>query len=192
MHKTGIVFLLIACIMASCGNNSSKEEKPAEKVTAMPPVYKMDMLEKIFNNDNWMKVDGKDTSYYYFSRIPSEIKVYKYKIIKGDSAISTISVIRFFNDSLVWEYDDTTHLLLTGVTEKSCEWVKGEGSPGSFFMGFEQKNEKRIKMTVEDNKSFMLTRTLPLSTFLVRSHYDYMHGTNYAFSDTVFSTGKKK
>lgn len=175
----------------ACGNHQPEQEKPVEKAVATAPVYKMDMLEKIFNNDNWMKTDGKDTSYYYFSRIPSEIRVHQYRMIKGDSVITNQSVIRFSNDSLVWEYNDSTHLFLTAVTEKSSEWRRVEGVPGSFFMAFERKDEKQIKVSVENNGSFLLTMTPPLSTFLTRSRYDYMHGTNYAFSDTVFSTGKK-
>jgi hypothetical protein len=192
MQKRYVLFFLIACSSMSCGNNQSKEQKPVGKIAAAPPVYKMDMLEKIFDNDNWMKTTGKDTSYYYFSRIPSEIKVCKYKIIKGDSVISNLSVMKFSNDSLVWEFDDTTHLYLNSVTEKSAEWVTIEEPPGAFMMGFEKKDEKHMNIVKADRKQAVMTKTIPLSTFLVRSRYDYLNGTHYAFSDTVFSTGKKK
>jgi hypothetical protein len=193
MHKKDILFFLMAFIIISCGNNSSKEEKPVEKTTAPPPVYKMDMLEKIFNNDNWMKTAGKDTSYYYFSRIPSEIQIHQYRIVKGDSMIIDMSAIRFSNDSLVWRFNDSTWLFLAGITNETSAWDRiSKDLPASFYVGFEKKDEKQIKVTVENNKSFILTRTLPLSTFLIRSRYDYLHGTNYAFRDTVFSTGRRK
>ena len=193
MHKKDILFFLIAFTIISCGDNSSNKEKPVEKTTAPPPVYKMDMLEKIFNNDNWMKTEGSDTSYYYFSRIPSEIQIHQYRIVKGDSMITNLSAIRFSNDSLVWRYNDSTWLFIAGITDETSEWDRiNKDLPASFYLAFEKKDEKQIKVTVADNKSFMLTRTLPLSTFLIRSRYDYLQGTNYAFSDTVFSTGKKK
>ena len=62
MQKRYVLFFFIACMIMSCGNNGSNEEKPVEKTAAAPPVHKMDMLEKMFNNDNWMKTNGRDTS----------------------------------------------------------------------------------------------------------------------------------
>jgi hypothetical protein len=152
----------------------------------------MDMLEKMFNNDNWMKVSGNDTSYYYFSRIPMETRVYQYRINKGDSAGTRISVMRFSNDTLLWQYNDSALLFLSGITEKRSEWSRMEGGTGSLFMILEQEDDKHIHASFADKRDFRLTRTLPLSTFLIRSRYDYLHGTRYAFADTVFSTGKKK
>jgi hypothetical protein len=193
MQKYKALFFLIACIIMACGNNPSKEEKPVDKAAADPPVYKMDMLEKMFNNDNWMKAEGNDTSFYYFSRIPAETKIYQYRISKGDSVNTKISVIGFSNDSLIWRYDDSTNLFLSGITEKRSEWTRMDKDlPGSFYMAFEQKDEKHITITFADNKQFLLGKTLPLSTFLIRSRYDYLHGTRFAFTDTVFSAGKKK
>lgn len=192
MQKRSVLFFLIASVCISCGNNQSKEKEPVEKKAAAPPVYKMDMLEKIFNNDNWMKISDKDTSYYYFSRIPSEIKVCKYKMIKGDSVISGLATMRFSNDSILWEFDDTTHLYLNAVTDKTAEWVTVEDTPGTLAIGFEKKDEGHLNFVKVGQKQVVLTRTIPLSTFLIRSRYDYQHGTHYAFSDTVFSTGKKK
>jgi translation initiation factor IF-1 len=193
MQKKSILFSLIVCLITACGNNPANEEKPVEKAATPPPVYKMDMLEKMFNNDNWMKVDGKDTSYYYFSRIPSEIQIHQYRMIKGDSVITNMSAIRFSNDSLIWRYNDSTYLFLSAITEKTSEWTRiDKDPPGSFYMAFEPKGEKHITLFLADKKQFVLTRTPSLSIFLVRSRYDYLHGTNYAFSDTVFSGGKKK
>ena len=192
MQKRSVLFFLIASVCISCGNNQSKEKEPLEKKAAAPPVYKMDMLEKIFNNDNWMKIKDNDTSYYYFSRIQSEIKVCKYKIIKGDSVSSGRSVMRFSNDSLIWEFEDMTHLYLNAIAEKTAEWVTVEDMPGAFAVGFEKKDEDHLNFAKRGDQLVVLTRTIPLSTFLIRSRYDYGHGTHYAFSDTVFSTGKKK
>ena len=143
----------------ACGNNPSKQEKPVEKAATAPPVYKMDMLEKIFNNDNWMKTDGKDTSYYYFSRIPSEIQIQQYRMIKGDSVITNLSAIRFSNDCLVWRYNDSTHLFLSAITEKRSEWTRiDKALPGSFYMAFERKDEKQIKVSVAGKKQFTINQ----------------------------------
>ncbi len=188
-----MLFFPIACFIIACGNNPSKQEKAADKAATAPPVYKMDVLEKMFNNDNWMTADDNDTSYYYFSRIPSEIQIQHYRMIKGDSVMTNLSAIRFSNDSLVWRYNDSTNLFLSGITEKGSEWTRTDKAlPGSFYMAFEQKNEKHITLSFAGKKQFTLTKTLPLSTFLIRSRYDFLHGTRFAFSDTIFSAGKKK
>ncbi len=186
-------FFFIACTIISC-NNQPNEKKSAEKTAAThAPVYKMDMLEKIFDNDNWMKTAGKDTSYYYFSRTPAEIQVHEYKIVKGDSTITNLSAIRFSNDSLVWWYNDSTSLFLAGITNERSEWNRiNKDSPATFYVRFEKKDETHLDMAGADKKHFLLTKTIPLSTFLIRSRYDYLHGTNFAFSDTIFSAGKKK
>jgi hypothetical protein len=177
----------------ACGNNPSGEERLVEKATAPPPVYKMDRLEKMFNNDNWMQTDGNDTSYYYFSRIPSEIQVHQYRMIKGDSVITYMSAMRFSYDSLVWQYNDSTRLFLSAITEKAAEWaLTNTAPPGSFYTAFELKDTKHITVSFANKTQFTLTKTLPLSTFLVRSRYDYINGTHFAFTDTIFSAGKKK
>jgi len=153
----------------------------------------MDVLEKMFNNDNWMKVSGNDTSYYYFSRILTEMHVHQYRIVKGDSVITNISSMKITNDSIVWKYSDSTDLYLSAITEKSSIWANSKGNPSdSFYMSFELKDNKHINLVFPDKKISTLTRTLSLSSFLTRSRYDYLHGTKYAFSDTVFSTGKAK
>ncbi len=193
MQKGSLFFLLFIAVLMSCGNNSSKEDKPVEKTVAAPPIYKMDMLERMFSNDNWMQTGGNDTSYYYFSRIPSEIQIHQFRIIKGDSVIIKLSAIHFSGDSLKWRYNDSTYLFLSGITNESSEWKRvNDESPGSFYFAFEKKDHKHINLVDAERKKVVLTKTLPLSTFLIRSHYDYLHGTNYAFSDTLFSAGNKK
>lgn len=192
MLRNTILFFIIVSFVAAC-NNGADKEKPVEKPAAAPPVYKMDMLEKVFNNDNWMKMDGNDTDYYYFSRISREIQIHQFRMIKGDSVITNMSAIRFSNDSLlVWRYNDSINLFLSAISEKGSEWTKMGDQPGSIYMRFDKKDDKHINVTFADKKQFVLTRTPSLSTFLVRSRYDYLHGTNFAFSDTVFSAGKKK
>lgn len=191
MLKNILLFFISIFFIAACNNEPAPQE-PAGKTTIAPPVYKMDLLEKMFTNDNWMKVDGRDTSYYYFSRIPSETRVHQYRMSKGDSVNTTISVIRFLSDSLVWQYNDTTHLFLSGITEKRAEWSRMDHDPPAFYMAFAKKDEKNINLVFPDKKQVLLIKTLPLSTFLVRSRYDFSHGTKFAFSDTVFSAGKKK
>ena len=193
MRNVHIFFLLLTTILMSCGDNSSKEDRAVEKKAVAPPIYKMDMLERMFNNDNWMQTGNNDTSYYYFSRISSEMQIHQFRIIKGDSVIINMSAIRFSGDSLTWRYDDSTYLFLSGITNESSEWKRvDEESPGSFYLAFEKKDDKHINLVNSERKKFVLTKTIPFSTFLVRSRYDYLHGTNYAFSDTVFSAGKKK
>lgn len=193
MQKIARQLLLLPAIsLLSCGDGTPKEDKPVVKKSAPPPVYKMDMLEKMFNNDNWMKINGEDTSFYYFSRILSEITVQQFQIVKGDSVVRNVSVIHFSNDSLVWQYNDTITLFLSAVTENKSEWTRKSNPSEGKYVTFEQKNKKDIEVVSADEKPFTLTRTLPLSSFLVRSRYDFLHGTRFAFTDTVFSPPEKK
>ncbi len=193
MGTTTIRAFLLCFILHSCGSGSSKEKPADGKPTSPPPIEKLNGVEKVFGNENWMKIVNGDTSYCYFSRMPSEIQVHQYKLVKGDSVLTMLSSIRFSGDSLVWQYNDTTQLFLASLTDESLEFNRlWQEKPTAFYFGFEKKDEQHIKVTDAEKKQFMMTKTPTLSTFLVRSRYDYVHGTNYAFSDTVFSPGKKK
>jgi hypothetical protein len=190
MQRDHVFFFIALCLMAC--NNQSEKEKPSTEIF-VSSLYKMDMLEKIFTNDNWMKVEGTDTSYYYFSRIPLITRVYHYRISKGDSVNTTISEIKFQNDSLAWQFDDTTNLLLSGINEKESKWDRRDTSRlASSFMVFEKNDDRHINLSIAGKEQFLLTKTLPFSAFLIRSRYDFLHGTRFAFSDTVFNVRKKK
>jgi hypothetical protein len=191
-YKKYLLFFIIIVFITACNNEPEQEKaKPASQAIDVP-VYKIDLLEKIFNNDNWMKKDGTDTSYYYFSRIEPVINVYHYHINKGDSVNTRLSVIKFSNDSLIWPINDTTHFILTAINETQAKWSRMDSGLQDSIMVFEKKDDKHIKLNLADNKEFLLIKTPALSTFLVRSRYDYLHGTNYAFSDTVFKVKKDK
>ena len=191
MKKRYLIGFIIVWLIMSC-NNQAKKKNPVEH-TGNDPVHKMDLLEKMFTNDNWMKVDGQDTSYYYFSRIQSVTRVYHYRLVKGDSVNTDISLINLLNDSLVWKLNDTTYLFLAGINENGSVWDRiNQSITVKSFLVFEKKDERNIYMKFADSAQLLLIKTLPLSAFLVRSRYDFLHGTRFAFTDTVFSTGKKK
>ena len=192
MQKIYNSFFIFIWLVLSC-NNQAKQQKPAASTAAASSIYKMDMLEKMFTNDNWMKANGHDTSYYYFSRNQAVTSVYHYRIVKGDSLNTIISRAHLINDSLVWKFNDTTDLALTAISEKRSAWDRtNTGIPVKSFLVLEKKDDNHIAVKFAGSREFLLTKTLSLSAFLVRSRYDFLHGTRFAFSDTVFSTGKKK
>ena len=191
MQKKYLFFFITVGFFVSCNNEPKQEEKKPAAQAIEVPVYKLDLLEKIFTNDNWMKKDETDTSYYYFSRIGPVINVHHYRINKGDSVDTRLSVIKFSNDSLIWFINDTTHFMLTAINETQAKWNRMNKSSDSSFIEFDKTDDKHIALRLSDNKEFLLIKTPALSTFLVRSRYDYLHGTDYAFSDTVFSVKDK-
>ena len=81
MKQLLFALTVYAFLLFSCSGNPEKEETAAaeKEVIVKSPVDDMlekkaalkefDALEKIFNNDNYLIVEGKDSSYTYFSRL---------------------------------------------------------------------------------------------------------------------------
>lgn len=176
----------------ACSNQPANKTSP-EKIV-FRPIHKMDMIEKMFNNDNWIMADGIDTSYYYFSRTtPENTNVYRFRMHKGDSVNTVLSHIGFLKDAVIWKLNDSTILSLAAISDSTAAWnIAGSDGKGVAFMTFDKKDDKHISIALKDKPPVLLTRTLPLSTFLVRSRYDFLHGTKFAFSDTSFNRRRSK
>ena len=150
-------------------------------------------LELFFDNANYQVTKGRDTNYFYFSRSSDLlIKVHQYKIIKGDSAFLKIDSIQLVDGKFIqWKFAAKT-LHLIAHSETSNNW-KSKNLDSTTFI-FNRFNKKDFQL-VEANKSkTIFSKTIAFSSFLVRSFYDYKHGTKYAFDTANFTkkSGKIK
>ena len=153
---------------------------------------KFDKLEKTFSGGNWRYINEKDTQYLFFSREGAELyKVYYYKLQNGDSVNSYIATIQPENNNIVWNLP-SDKLILEFANDTACMW---RSVGGHFKNEFIRKDSSHIiandiSENGADKQQFVLVRTLPISTFLIRSKYDFLHGANTA--NAVVDTVKQR
>jgi len=147
----------------------------------------LQQLNNILTTANWQVNDGTDTSYIYFSQQTDyTYRTYQFKLVKGDSSIISKGNISASGDSVIWNWYNKT-LSLENVTGNKANWK--ENISGENYL-LEKMNDSLLQLNIP-GKQLIFKRTLPLSTFLVRAKYDYVHGTNYTFFDTVFKVKTK-
>jgi hypothetical protein len=139
-------------------------------------------LEKVFDNQNWMIIKDKDTSFLYISRLNKFLAyAHSFKIQKGDSAELKIDTIQVSPENMiVWNWKGK-HYKLTSSTENTNHW-EGDSSK----VEFAKMDASNLILTMNDKEKLKMSKTLTLSTFLVRSFYDYQHGTKLAFEQKEF------
>ena len=172
-----IIFFFFLILLFSC--DSPKKE--------FSPKGEFDKLENIFSTANWQMIDSNDTSYLYFSRLGDlNYKVYNYKIIKGDSSLYDVGTIGYLNNAINWMRSaDTLKLASSDSTSAIWNTVKDN----KMACSFKKLSDSSISLEV-DGRKILLTKTLPLATFLVRSKYDYMNNTHMVDSPLVPRRGK--
>ena len=132
-----------------------------------------DDLEKVFDTGNWRVMGAKDTSYLFFSREGERLfKVYSYVIKDGDSVSSKITIIEAKAGKIIWGNNE-----LISTTDKESVWKNND-----YY-------KKRDSLHIDATHAVLL-RTLPISTFLVRSKYDHLHGTHTA--DATVDTARRR
>jgi hypothetical protein len=133
-----------------------------------------------------MMVEGKDTNYLYFSRVNDFlIKTHAYKIDKGDSSDLRIDSIQLDGkNNIKWVFGDKK-LALKNTTDIQAVW--NENGADSSYYQFQKSGYNTIMFMPAGGKKLHLKKTITLSTFLVRSYYDYIHGTKLAFDTTNFT-----
>lgn len=181
------VFLGMIIFCLSCGSyqqDPAVQVKPA--VAAAVPVSlateaQFDTLENMFQNDNWLVIKGGDSSYVYASRLGKTVfRIYHFRMIKGDSVNTFVTQIQYKGDTLGWQWPpDTATQYFTGSAASKLIWAD---STGKHKYVFEKINPDHIHLLYPDGKSAELLKTPALSSFLVRSKYDYQHGTKLAFT----------
>lgn len=188
MKEKLFLVLLIFLVGLSCQcNNTSKspgDNEAADTETKKKlPVYLFDSLEHFFGNENWQMTDDAGTSYLLFSRQnDTYIKVYHYKMSKGDSSHNIVSAISVKGDSVTWDQPGRL-LVLQKAMNKQVDWkLLSDTTKISFRLISKDK-----MVWEEGSKKIMMTKTITLSDFLVRSRYDFIHGTNYAFDTITFN-----
>jgi len=174
----GGVFILL---IISCNQNKKSIQTPKEA---------FDKIEGITGVANWQLIDGADTSYLYFSRIGDVyINIYQFKIVKGDSADTRLNTIGTNNDTVYWKWENKQWYLQT-ANDSVMEWAD-EGYKENSAYSFTKTDSLHIFYRFPDGHLALLTKTLPLTTFLIRVKYDYEHGTDFVNKDTVFHPHKK-
>lgn len=188
-----VVFLLAVIIIAACNNNNEPKEQIIEKKsdtagnadpirTNTSFLYDIKALEEIFTNDNWLITDKKDSSYFYFSRLGDfTVNTYEYRLVKGDSALVKKEKIGVEGDKITWNFKGEK-LQLDKATKARAVWsVSGKDSMQYEFVRIDNN---QIGLVLPDKRKLVLQKILPLSTFLVKSRYDFMHGTKLAFDSS--------
>lgn len=123
--------------------------------------------------------------YAFFTRENDVLyKLYSYYVKNGDSALTLFTTIYAAKDEILWYTegdDDGYRYLLEHADDTSNLWTTGGGA--SLTLQFTRKDSRIIAGCYHDRfcgwrSSFPMVRTLPISSFLARSKYDYLHGTN--------------
>ena len=201
MKQLLFALTVYAFLLFSCSGNPEKEETAAaeKEVIVKSPVDDMlekkaalkefDALEKIFNNDNYLIVEGKDSSYTYFSRLNKYfIKVSSYKMVRGDSDQLIIDTIQIdSNNKVIWNWKGVA-LSLNKTTDYASEW-KIIGADSALYQ-FTKIDNNQISLSKPNHTPLKLQKTITLSDFLVRSFYDFQHGTRLAFDKRNFTRKK--
>lgn len=158
----------------------SKVQDPAITASLLS---QFDGLEKVFNNQNWMIIKGKDTSFLYISRINKFLAYsYSFKMQKGDSTNLRIDTIHVSPENKVlWNWNNQ-QLVLSSATENINHW---QGN--SLQLDFAKMDAANLVMTLNEKEKIKISKTITLSTFLVRSFYDYQHGTKLAFEQREYT-----
>jgi hypothetical protein len=191
--------LIIAFVFIACNSNPKTEATKIAKVDTAKPESKpqdpavtatllaqFNSLEKVFDNQNWMRIKDKDTTFLYFSRLNNFFALtHSYRMRKGDSADLRIDTIRVNeNNQIIWNWNDKG-LILGSATEFTNSWSNGDQK-----VAFNKMDGSNLLLNINGDDKNQLSKTITLSSFLVRSFYDYQHGTKLAFDKTDFT--KKK
>lgn len=167
-------------LFTACNNNHASNKKASVSTAEIPHSNNpLDSLEKIFDNDNWMSINRKDTSYYYFSRTePASMKVINYSMLRGDSVNTVVSAMIGQNNEITWQsMGRRLKLVSTGTT--SCTWVDLASNAPIVFTKTDSNN---IEVLLTGGSQIMkLQKTITLSSFLTRSRYDFKNNTRLAF-----------
>jgi hypothetical protein len=200
MIRRFYLIVLVVVTATACNNNAVKKvaETPTDSQTVKQEaivsavddaiaknaaIKQIDALEKLFDNQNYLRIEGKDSSYIYFSRLgKTNFYTHSYIMQKGDSANVTIDAIQVNASNKVQWHWQGKQLVLASTTDFSSTWIADTKDTVLF-----QKIDDNTLQLVANGKKNSLHKTPTLSMFLVRSYYDYTHGTHLAFDNINFT-----
>lgn len=190
--------VLIAVALYACGsgteqqqNSSAQHDSAVSASTRTNTSFLNDYnaIESVFGNENWMKVDGKDTSYHYFSRLGQfDFNTYAYKLVKGDSAQVAHGKLEGKGDQLAWTFEGKKLMIQSATAVRVSA---RDAADTSAVYTFTRLDNNSVGLTYPGGKKIVLKKTIPFGLFLVRSRYDYANGTRYAFDTTDFRKHRK-
>ncbi|MFY7965089.1 MAG: hypothetical protein ACOVO1_09350 [Chitinophagaceae bacterium] len=196
--KYFIIITLLVAVNVACNNEQQKvntvdtmlqseADKPTVTNETLIAAYRnIDALEQLFGNENYLLVNGNDSNYLYFTRLgKNSFFTHSYKLKNGDSTQLQIDTIQVNKQGKVqWNWQDKK------LTLQDCNNIKAlwqnDTAAGGDKVDFLKNTANQLSISF-NNKQLPLTKTLPISLFLVRSKYDYQHHTHYAFDTTNFS-----
>ncbi len=190
-----VLAIALVIFVSSCGDQSQEKTTAADTKEDTARISEsirsnlslkndMDALEGVFSNDNWQIIDKKDTSYFYFSRLGDlTVNTYEYKIVKGDSAQVIHSSFSADKAGINWYFNGKQLQVVSATKGRAVLHEKGRDSAQYEFI---RTDNDHLTLTYPDKKKVVMKKMLPLSLFLVRSFYDYSHGTRLAFDTTRF------
>jgi hypothetical protein len=163
---------ILFCFVLLCACNQPERKNVAGD---------LQKLGSLLPTGNWLITSGTDTSYIYFSQqVDNTYKMYEYKLVHGDSLITSQGNILASADSVVWSWNQH-HLWLQEISDSKANW-KDKRTNASYVL--QKINDSSLQLR-SSSSQLTLTKTLPLSTFLVRAKYDYEHGTKFLDSTEV-------
>jgi hypothetical protein len=178
-----LLMLLNVLLLLACAQQN--KENTFNEVVLMP-VYQMDSIYHLFGNNNWRVIQGRGTSYVYFSRQnESLIHVYHFTMQQGDSVQSALQKIVCTPKGIFWEkYLDTFRLI--SASHKELIWLNNLDTL-VFKVGDNHALQQPYRSIL-----YTMQPTINLTDFLIRSHYDYLPGTHYADDTAKFKRSSKK
>jgi hypothetical protein len=193
MLKTNLAILLCAYIVSSsCNTNNNNAEQSAtvtepvvtintvdDKIQKESALKQFNALEKLFDNQNYQLVENKDTSYIYFSRVNKYIlHTYQYKMIHGDSAQLKIDTIQLnAQNKVIWKWKDTL-VEFTNATDFAAKFASATSK--NFTIQLNRQSNNTLLLKEGNSEPIQLRQTITLSDFLIKSYYDFQHGTKLA------------
>lgn len=192
------ILLFFALLNTACNNQQQKTNtvdaavqnetnKASVSNETLVAAYKnIDALEQLFGNENYLLVNEKDSNYLYFTRLgKNNFFTHSYKLHNGDSTQLSIDTIQVNQQGKVqWNWQGKK-LTLQECSNTKALW-QNDTAAGGDKVDFFKNTANQLSISF-NNKQLPLTKTLPISLFLVRAKYDYQHHTHYAFDTTNFS-----
>jgi hypothetical protein len=187
--RYGLTGMLLVIFFISCGDSNNNTTNGETNTAPVPgnekerdlKLNRFDLLENIFQNNNWLLTNGNDSSYFYCSRLgKTYFKTYQYKIVKGDSVNTTITEMKLASDTIAWLLpQNLMPVYLNNISVTEVVWAD---KTNLNFYTFQKTDSNNIHIKYPDGSIKNMVKTITLSSFLVRSKYDYLHGTRLAFS----------
>ena len=171
--KYYFVIVLLVIICGSC-NNQSAPKQTADTIAPTPVkdpatiaaenasmLKQYNSLEKVFDNQNWMVIRGKDTSYLYLSRLNNFlILAHNFNMKKGDSANLMIDSIKVAGSNKIsWKWNSKNYIL-ESATEFTNTWLADSSK-----IIFRKNDIGTLGFEITGQEKLMLKKTLPCLLF---------------------------